>query len=206
MQRKLKEKLRIFLFDRYLKRFIKENLVREKQSDKILNKLIFGKEQDDESEYDYTDEGFDCLEEACSCELADLNACCNCDPCIDPEYFEKLKEPTFTEELIRLIGESGKKDSQIYRAADIDKRLFSKIMSDHDYKPSKDTAIALALALRLSFEELLDFISRAGYTVSHSSKRDLIIEFFFQKKQYRLIELNDALYRFGEKPLGRTKS
>ena len=79
-------------------------------------------------------------------------------------------------------------------------------MSDHDYKPSKDTAIALALALRLSFEELLDFISRAGYTVSHSSKRDLIIEFFFQKKQYRLIELNDALYRFGEKHLGRTKS
>ena len=197
---KLKEKLRIFLFDWYLKRFIKKNLVVEKQTvlKSVVKKRLYGDHEYCDLEYDYDDADCDYVlaEERCSCYSGVHFA---------PEDLEKMKEPTFTEELIRLIRESGKKDSQIYRAADIDKRLFSKIMSDFDYKPSKDTAIALALALRLSLEEMQDLISRAGYTITHSSKRDLIIEFFFQNKQYRLIEHNAALYRFGEKTLGRTK-
>ncbi len=191
MKRTLKEKFRIFLFDRYLARHIKENLIQEAPKPKTsfkesINNLILGKETDDA---DYH-EDYDACEEISE---ESLN-----------QILNQMKEPTFTEELIRLIRKSGKKDSAIYKAADIDKRLFSKIMSDFNYKPSKDTAIALALALRLSFEDMQNLISRAGYTITHSSKRDLIIEFFFQKKQYRLIELNDALYRFGEKPLGRT--
>ena len=197
MKRTLKEKFRIFLFDRILARYIKENLIREAPNPKTsikesINNLIFGKETDD---VDYH-EDYDAFEEISDEDFAETESL--------NRIINQLKEPTFTEELIRLIRESGKKDSTIYKAADIDKRLFSKIMSDINYKPSKDTAIALALALRLSFDDMQDLISRAGYTVSHSSKRDLIIEFFFIKKQYRLFELNDALYRFGEKPLGRS--
>ena len=121
----LKKKLRIFLFDWYLKRFIKENLVSEKESalKRVTKKVVYGESESCDSVYDYADcdYEYEFAEEKCS-------------SCIDfaPEDLEKWKEPTFTEELIRLIGESGKKDSQIYRAADLDRRLFSKIMSDFE--------------------------------------------------------------------------
>ena len=189
IKRQFLKSKRIFLFDWVLRKFIKENLVREEvvEPKSIFNSFLYG-EEDCLAYYDADREDTEPVDSEGLDELINL-----------------LKKATFTEELIRLIRESGKKDSQIYKAADIDKRLFSKIMSDRDYKPSKDTAIALSLALRLSFEEMQDLISRAGYTITHSSKRDLIIEFFFKKKQYRLIELNAALYRFGEKTLGRTK-
>ena len=188
----MKEKLRIFLFDWVLRKFIKENFHREEKTKEAFNSFLYGEEDCREERYQERSDDFDEMEEDAPLEPGELD-----------ELIRLLKKASFTEELIRLIRKSGKKDSQIYKAADIDKRLFSKIMSDYSYKPSKDTAIALALALRLSFEEMQDFIGRAGYTVSHSTKRDLIIEFFFKKKQYRLIELNAALYRFGEKPLGR---
>ena len=183
MLQTIKEKIRLFLFDRCLARFIRKNLIREKEfpAPRIFQKYVYG----DTAYYDECD--------------------CDCEESLNLEHLNEQKEATFTEELIRIIRESGKKDSQIYKAADLDKRLFSKIMSDRDYRPSKDTAIALALALRLSLEEMQDLIARAGFTLTHSSKRDLIIEFFFQKKQYRLMDLNEALYRFGEKTLGRTK-
>ena len=186
---KLKATIKRLYLDWDLKHYIKDHL-EEPTGCKAtgLSEEIFYAEEECFDAYEC-----DCCDEFASAE-EDLG-----------ELLRAMKKPGFTEELIRLVRESGRKDSAIYKAADIDKRLFSKIMSDAEYKPSKDTAVALALALRLSFEEMQDFISRAGYTVTHSSKRDLIIEFFFKKKQYRLMELNDALYRFGEKPLGRTK-
>ena len=81
--------------------------------------------------------------------------------------------------------------------------MFSKIVTNRDYKPAKDTAIALALALELTLEEANDLLSRAGYTFSHSNKRDIIIEFFFREKIYNLIDANDILYRLDEKLIGR---
>ena len=210
MLRKLKRKIKRLYLRWDLRRYIKDNLEKPKFSLKgqtvknIVDHVLYADNEYCE-EYDYDASEFEACEAVCNAdEFASEEAFDASEGSLD-DLIHLLKKPSFTEELIRLVRESGRKDSAIYKAADIDKRLFSKIMSDAEYKPSKDTAVALALALRLSFEEMQDFISRAGYTVTHSSKRDLIIEFFFKKKQYRLMELNDALYRFGEKPLGRTK-
>ena len=110
---------------------------------------------------------------------------------------------TFVDILIRYINEKGWRDSQVYKAAQIDRRLFSKIMSDRNYKPSKDTALALAIALELSLKQTSDLLSRAGYTLSHSNKRDVIIEYFIREGIYDLSDINEVLYRLDQKIIGR---
>ena len=110
---------------------------------------------------------------------------------------------TFVDRLLFYINEKGVKDSEVYKAAQVDKRLFSKMVSNREYKPSKDTAVALALALELSLNEANDMLSRAGYAFSHSNKRDIIIEFLFREKIYNLIDANDILYRLRQKLIGR---
>ena len=109
----------------------------------------------------------------------------------------------FVEELEELIWERGLKDSTVYKAAQIDRRLFSKIMSDRSYKPAKDTCVAIALALELPLSKAEGLLSRAGYTLSHSSKRDAILEFCFSEGLFDVGMVNDLLYRLGEKTLGR---
>lgn len=116
---------------------------------------------------------------------------------------EQSVNQTFVDTLLHYINEKGVRDSEVYKAAQVDKRLFSKMVSNREYKPSKDTAIALALALELSLEEATDMLSRAGYTFSHSNKRDIIIEFFFREKVYNLMDANDVLYRLNQKLIGR---
>ena len=59
----------------------------------------------------------------------------------------------FSETLLKLIDRSGKKDSEIYKKANVDRKLFSKIRNNPDYKPSKSTAIAFAIALELNLDE-----------------------------------------------------
>lgn len=110
---------------------------------------------------------------------------------------------TFVQELIRRIKESGKKDSDIYRAARIDRRLFSKIISNENYHPSRDTAIALALALRLDFVQTLDMIGKAGYTISRGCVRDLFIEYFICSKTYDLDLINAVLFEFDQAVIGK---
>lgn len=95
------------------------------------------------------------------------------------------------------------RDAEVYKAAQLDRRLFSKIMSDKDYKPAKDTAIAIAIALQLSLEEATDLLSRAGYTFSHSNKKDIIIEYFFRERIYKLDDINEVLFNLGQKIIGR---
>lgn len=109
----------------------------------------------------------------------------------------------FVEQMEEHIQEKGLKDSTVYKAAQIDRRLFSKIVSDRTYKPAKDTCVAIALALSLTLSQANDLLSRAGYTLSHSSKRDVILEFCFHEKLFDVDRVNDLLYRLGEKTLGR---
>jgi hypothetical protein len=85
----------------------------------------------------------------------------------------------------------------------MDRRLFSKIICNDNYKPSKDTALALIFALRLSLSEAMDMLERAGYTLSHSIQRDIIIEYFIKEKVYNLNNINAFLYNMGEKIIGR---
>lgn len=108
---------------------------------------------------------------------------------------------SFSDTLIRLINREGMRDSEVYKAAGIDRRLFSKIISNRDYKPSKNTCIALALAMKLDIDDANEFISRAGYTLSHSIKRDLVIEYCIREKEYSVMYVNELLHRLGMEPL-----
>ena len=108
----------------------------------------------------------------------------------------------FSETLLQLIDRTGKKDSEIYKKANVDRKLFSKIRNNMDYKPSKPTALAFAFALELNIEEAKDFIGRAGFALSHSNKFDVIVEYFLVNKNYNVFELNEVLFAFDQPLIG----
>ena len=111
---------------------------------------------------------------------------------------------SFVQKLQYHIREKGLVETQVYKAALMDRRLFSKIISNKDYKPSKDTVLALIFALKLSMEEATDLLERAGYTLSHSIQRDIIIEYFISERVYNLNNINAFLYNMNEKIIGRS--
>lgn len=110
---------------------------------------------------------------------------------------------SFVDKMLDYINIKHLRDSDVYKAAQVDRRLFSKIVLDRSYKPAKDTCIALSLALKLSLSEANDILSRAGYVLSHSSKRDVVIEYFFREQIYNLNDVNEILFRLEQKLIGR---
>lgn len=108
----------------------------------------------------------------------------------------------FSETLLLLIDRTGKKDSEIYKKANVDRKLFSKIRNNKNYKPSKSTALAFAIALELDLDETKDFIGRAGFALTHSSKFDIIVEYFIKKRNFNIHEINLALFEFDQSLLG----
>lgn len=114
----------------------------------------------------------------------------------------KQADAGFTETLLKLIDDSGKKDSEIYKKALLSKQHFSKIRNNPNYKPTKPTAIALALALELDLDATKDLIGRAGYALSNSSKFDLIIRYFIEHGKYNLVEINCMLFEHDQSLLG----
>ena len=109
----------------------------------------------------------------------------------------------FTEALLRRIDASGKKDSVIYKRANLSKQHYSKIRTNPHYKPTKATALALAIALELDLADTRDLIGRAGFALTNSSKFDLIIRYFIEQKNYNVGEINIALYEFDQMLLGQ---
>lgn len=109
---------------------------------------------------------------------------------------------TFQQRLFKLIEASGMDDVTVYKKANIDRKVFSRIRCKEDYKPKKKTAVAFAIALRLDMQTMLDLLSRAEIAFSPSNKFDLIIAYFITNKVYDVYEINAALFKYGQPILG----
>lgn len=108
----------------------------------------------------------------------------------------------FTETLLKLIDKTGRKDSEIYSKANVSRQHFSKIRNNLDYRPTKATALAFAIALELDLDQTRDLIGRAGYALTNSSKFDVIIRYFIEHGNYDMMQINTTLFEFDQSLLG----
>ncbi|MBR0464578.1 MAG: O-acetyl-ADP-ribose deacetylase [Clostridia bacterium] len=157
---------------------------------------------------------FDAAEEDFSsdalCEETFAAPCAEMDAEIAPsgsfrtELEDRLKhtDEGFSNALTRLIDKKGLTDVQCYKRANVDRKLFSKIRSNPEYRPSKPTVVAFAVALELSLDETEDFMRKAGFALTHSSKFDIIVEFFINHGNYNVFEINEALFQYDMPLLG----
>lgn len=116
------------------------------------------------------------------------------------ERLQQLKE-TFPQYLLNLIAARGLNEVDVYKRANLDRRIFSKLRKQKGYMPRKRTILAIAFAMELNLGEAQDLLERGGYSLSQYSKEDVIISFFFENQIYDLFTVNEVLDHYGFKPL-----
>ena len=145
----------------------------------------------------YAETPMDALEGALSCAPSG--------PAMDmstlAEMLDQVDE-NFGKTVLRKIDEKGMTDVECYKRANIDRRLFNKIKNEPNYRPGKQTALAIAIALRLTLSETKELLMKAGFALSHSNKADIVVEYCIQAGLYDIFQINELLFRFDLSPLG----
>ena len=116
--------------------------------------------------------------------------------------FLSLIDEGFRDMLLRKIDEAGMTDAACYKRANVDRKLFNKIKNQPEYRPGKSIVLAFAVALKLPLAETRDMLAKAGFSLTHSSKFDLIVEYFLRRGVYDIDAINEALFSFDQKLLG----
>lgn len=126
------------------------------------------------------------------------------EPTAEDDLSERLNhlDASFSQTVLALIDERGLTDAEAYRRANLSRQLFSKLRKDAGYRPTKQTAVALAMALELSLDDTNELLSRAGYTLGHASKFDVIVEYYIDRGCYDVMGLNEALFAFDQPLVG----
>ena len=118
------------------------------------------------------------------------------------EELIRSKDESFQQKLLHLIDASGMTDPEVYKKANIDRKLFSKIRSNEQYKPTKKTAVAFAFALGLNLDQTADLLRSAGMSLSQSSTFDIIIQYCLERGITNIHEVNCILFEFDQMLLG----
>ena len=135
----------------------------------------------------------------------EVDCCRSVDAAVDEDLESRLKgikSKSFALTLFRFIDERGMSDVECYKKANVDKKTFSKIKCNENYRPSKQTVLAFAIALELSLSETQELLATVGFALSPSSKFDVIIEYFISKGNYNIYEINETLFEFDQCLLG----
>ena len=146
---------------------------------------------EDEEDFEFSDEAFDAKSMKKTKVYNTMSGTMATNRKID-DLMNQMDE-TFSQRLLRMIVERDLTDSEAYTKAYVDRRHFSKIRNDENYSPNKKTVLAFAIALELSIDEAKDLLGSAGFTLSRSSKTDIIVSYFLQNKIYDMFEINEVL-------------
>ncbi len=113
------------------------------------------------------------------------------------EELLRTSECGFSEYLLDLLRERDGRDSEVYKRAEVSKQLFSRILNTRDYQPTKSTAIQLAIGLQLDLPQTQKLLEKAGYALTRSSKADLVVQYYIERRIYSVSFINEALYDCG---------